>query len=441
MKKIYLSFTFVLFAALSVSAQVVWDNFEDSRKGTYGFISGTFIPYGENPAPGGSNTSLVAAAYSRNPSEAFDVIILDAPMADLTDYRTSAKTMSIDVWSPAVGTTVQITLENSILAEPANYPTGRHSFYLATTTVAQQWETLTFNFVEQPDATVEDTNVDRIVLLFAPNTNTGDTYYWDNLNGPELANDPCEGVVGLSEVFNDFECNQNTNFTFSHSGVNFRRVLNPDPNGNPSEYAATYTRNAGELIDVIVGRFDGNLSLEADNTITMDVWDPAAPTPVLVSLQNENNEVIIEMTQSTSTSNAWQTLTFDPSSVIDATDISRFAILFDPNTETSDQYYWDNFRINSPTAITDLAEVTAFQATPNPSFGETTFQYNLETAAHVNLSIFDMNGKLVSQVLSENQLAGTHQATWLATDLPNGIYFYNMMINGANASGKIVLSK
>ena len=167
MKKVYLSIFLILLAALSVSAQVVWDNFEDTRIGTYGFINGTFIPYQENPAPGGSNTSLVAASYSRNPAEAFDVIILDEQMADLTDYRTGARSMSIDVWSPAVGVTVQITLENSVLAEPANFPTGRHSAYLTTTTVAQQWETLTFNFDNQPDPTVADDNVDRMVLLLS----------------------------------------------------------------------------------------------------------------------------------------------------------------------------------------------------------------------------------------------------------------------------------
>ena len=441
MKKIYLSFSLILLAVCSLSAQTVWDNFEDSRKGTYGFNSGTFIPYGENPAPGGSNNSLVVGTYSRNPAEAFDVIILDALMADLTAYRTSAKSMSIDVWSPAVGTTIQITLENSVIALPDNYPTGRHSIYFTTTTVAQGWETLTFNFGEQPDASVSDTNVDRIVLLFAPNTNTGETYFWDNLNGPELANDPCEGVTGASNVFNDFECNQNVNFTFSHSGVNFRRVLNPDPNGNSSDYVATYTRNAGEMTDVIVGRFAENLSIEPTSTITMDVWDPTAPTDILVSLQNENQEVILEMTATTSTSNGWETLTFDPTPVVEATDISRFAILFDPGTETSDQYFWDNFQLNGVTGINDLELVTDFQASPNPTQGETTFQYNLETAANVNLSVFNMNGKLVDQIVSENQAAGAHQATWIANDLPNGIYFYNMLINGATASGKIVLSK
>ena len=39
-------------------SQQLWDNFEDTRKGTYGFINGVFTPYTENPAPGGDNNSL-----------------------------------------------------------------------------------------------------------------------------------------------------------------------------------------------------------------------------------------------------------------------------------------------------------------------------------------------------------------------------------------------
>ncbi len=441
MKKVYLSFSLLFLAAMSLSAQTLWDNFEDTRIGTYGFNSGSFIPYFENPDQSGANTSQIAASYTRNAAELFDVIILDAQMADLSDYLSGTKQMSIDVWSPVAGTTVQITLENDILAEPANFPTGRHSVYLATTSVAGAWETLTFSFDNQPDASVANDNVNRIVLLFAPNTNTGETYFWDNLNGPELENDPCEGVTSNPDIINDFECNQNSIYLFSHSGVNFRRVLNPDTNGNDSEYAATYTRNGGEEFDVIIGRFDGNLALETDNTITLDVWDPAAPTEVIVSLQNTNGDVILEMTQTTTTSSSWERLTYNPSDVAAATDIGQFVILFDPGNFTSEQYFWDNFQLNAPTAITDLSEISAFQATPNPSQGETIFQYNLENAVNVNLSVFDMNGKLVSQILSENQAAGTHQATWLANDLPNGIYFYNMLINGATASGKIVLNK
>jgi hypothetical protein len=440
MQKIYTFIFALIFIASSLQAQTVWDNFEDSRNGTYGFINGTFIPYTENPDQNG-NTSQVAASYTRNAGELFDVIILDAAMADLSDYLSGAKQMSMDVWSPNAGTTVQITLENSVLAEPANFPTGRHSAYLATTTVANGWETLTFNFDNQPDPGVANDNVDRMVILFAPNTNTGDSYFWDNLNGPELANDPCDGVSADPDTFNDFECNQNVNFVFSHAGVNFRRVLNPDQNGNTSDYVASYVRNGGEEYDVIIGNFDGNLPVQSNSKILFDVWDPNAPTDVIVSLQNANNDVILEMTATTSTSNAWETLIYDPSPVSAAMDISRFVILFDPANFTADQYYFDNFGFGDPLAVEDLEEVVSFEAFPNPSQGLTTFKYDLETSANVNLSIYDMTGKMVAEIVDANQASGSHQATWSANQNPDGMYFYTLSVDGQTASGKIILNK
>lgn len=441
MKKIYPLF-FILFLTISsLSAQTLWDNFEDTRKGTYGFINGTFIPYNTNPDATGANTSPIVGVYTRNPAELFDVIILDAQMADLSDYLSGAKTMTMDVWSPNVGTVIQISLENSILAEPANFPTGRHSAYFATTTVAMGWETVTFVFDNQPDATVANDNVDRMVILFDPNTNNDFTYYWDNLNGPELSADPCDGATPDAEVFNDFECNQNTIFTFSHSGVNFRRIANPDQTGNSSDFVAQYIRNAGELIDVLIGRFDGNLALTPESRINLDVWDPLAPTPIKLSLQADNGDVILEMETTTSVSAGWETLTFDPSAVSASTDIAQFVILFDPDTNTSDQYFFDNFGFGAPVAVQDLEDVISFKASPNPTQGVTNFQYELENAADVNLSIYDATGKMITQILDESQPSGQHQATWLANDISNGIYFYTMRIDGKIASGKIILNK
>ncbi len=441
MKKIYTAFILFCFLASGLSAQTIWDNFEDIRKGTYGFISGSFIPYTENPDQAGANTSQVAASYTRNAAELFDVIILDAQMADLSDYLSGTKQMSIDVWSPAAGKTVQITLENSMLAEPGNFPTGRHSVYLTTTTVAMGWETLTFTFDNQPDASVANDNVDRIVLLFDPDSNNADTYYWDNLNGPELANDPCDGITPDANIFNDFECNQNVNFVFSHGGVSFRRVSNPDQNGNTSDYVATYTRNAGETSDVIIGFFDGNLAIGSNNRINLDVWDPTAPTDVIVSLQNENNDIILEMTATTSTSNEWETLTYDPSSVSEATDIAKFVILFDPDSNTSDQYYFDNFQFGEPVNVRELEAITSFTASPNPTQGFTNFQYELKNAADVSLSIYDIRGKMITQILDEKQVAGVYQVDWDASQLADGMYFYTLSVDGQIGSGKIVLNR
>ncbi len=441
MQKCYTLLLLLCFLVSGASAQVLWENFEDTRKGTYGFINGSFIPYSQNPAPDATNSSLVAASYTRNAAETFDVLILDAPMADLTDYLSNTKQMSIAVWSPNAGTTVQITLENSTLAQPANFPTGRHSIFLATTTVASGWEVLTFSFDQQPDPGVGNNDVDRVVLLFAPNTNTGDTYYWDNFNGPELDSDPCDGVTPDPLTLEDFECNQNLKYTFSHSGINFRRVDNPDTNGNPSDKVATYTRNGGEEFDVIIGRFDGNLSVSENSEITMDVWDPNAPTTVRLSLQTVDGDVILAMDAATSTSNAWNTISFDPSAVSASTDIGQFVILFDPETFTADQYYFDNIVLNNSTAVNDLPQVSTFTVAPNPSPGYTVFQYELLQTADVDLSVYDLTGKKVATVLRERQAAGAQQAEWSADNLANGMYYYTLTVDGQVASGKIALNR
>lgn len=441
MKKIYTCIAAVCFTASAANAQQLWDNFEDTRIADYGFISGVFIPYNGNPDQTGANSSQVAAQYIRNAAEQFDVIVMNAVMDNVTPYATGTKTMTMDVWSPAVGKTIQITLENSNLAQPDNFPTGRHSEYRATTTVAEGWETLTFSLFSTPDGNVSPSILNQLVILFDIDSNNGDTYYFDNLNGPELADPPCEDVTPDPLILNDFECNQNVNYIFSHSGINFRRIQNPDMNGNESSHVATYTRNGGEENDVLIGTFPQGIDIQPDATMKLDVWDPNAPTTVVLSLQNDNNDVIIEMTAETSTSSAWQTLTYDPSSVAGAGDISQFVILFDPGNNTADEYFFDNFELDQTVSVEDLHNISEFKAFPNPSAGQTTFEYDLKNGAAVQLAIFDLSGKIIDQKNLGNQAAGRNQFVWNANGLSDGMYFYTFTVNGETASGKIILNR
>lgn len=440
MKTFYTLLILFIGSATVLNAQIVWDNFQDSRKATYDFENGTFIPYFENPDKSGVNTSLVAAQYTRNPAELFDVIVMDGEMADLGDYLSGTKTMSLDVWSPAVGKTIQITLENSNLALPANFPTGRHSVYLATTSVANAWETLTFSFDNQPDPTVGNNDVNRIVLLFDPNTNNSDTYYWDNFNGPELDNDPCAGVTPDPNILNDFECNQNMNYIFSHSGINFRRVPNPDTNGNTSSFVATYTRNAGEEFDVIIADLGGSVSTPPTSAITMDVWESVGSKPVRISLQDGSGTEIEAIDQTTSSSaSAWQTLTFPISAT--TTSIERVVVLFDPGNFTSDLYYFDNIAITQGSSINDASVVQSLNVYPNPSNGSTAFEFSLEESSDVEISIVSMTGKVVDVISRTNQAPGSHLIMWENESLAEGIYFYNLRAGDGLKSGKIIINK
>jgi len=351
--------------------------------------------------------------------------------------------MSIDVWSPVPNTRVQITLENSALAQ-ADFPAGRHSEYFAETTTTNAWETLEFELLGLvQNSGVTPDFIDQIVILFEPNTNTGETYYWDNLVGPELLDDPCEDVSTDASILNDFECQQNVNFTFSSAGINFQRVSNPDTEGNSSAFVASYDRNgnAAEGNDVILGDFGAPLQLTSTSVITLDVWAPAAETTVRLALQNGIGEEIIAVDAETTSSEAWETLTFDVSSVSAATDIERFVILFNPGTDGFEGYFFDNMVIDGASNVADLESVLSFNAYPNPTQGPTTFNYELREAAQVQFIVTDLTGKVIDQRQLGNLPAGNNQYVWNANGISNGLYFYTFVVDGKAASGKLILNK
>ena len=199
----YKYLTMILFLPLTIFSQILWDNFEDTRIGYYDFVHGGMSTRFENPSPTSTvNSSTLCAQYVRNPGETYDVIVIVAngPFYELTDYLNSTKKMTVDVFSPAVGIPLQITLEDSAIAGATNYPDGRHSIYTATTTVANEWETIEFTFDSRPDNTVPDENVTSLILLFDIGNNTNDTYYFDNLYGPEFDNQCANANIDANVV-------------------------------------------------------------------------------------------------------------------------------------------------------------------------------------------------------------------------------------------------
>ncbi|MEL6853180.1 MAG: T9SS type A sorting domain-containing protein, partial [Bacteroidota bacterium] len=342
---------------------------------------------------------------------------------------------------------VQITLEDTSTAEPANFPTGRHSVYLATTTQDSAWETLTFTFDNRPDAAVPDTIVTRIVLLFNPNTNTDGTYFFDNLIGPEFAVDPCAGATSSDSLLTDFECEQDAFVTFNH-GASLRRVPNPDQSGiNTSDFMASYIRNPGEEFDVIVGGFSQPIVFGDTNAFRIHVWDGNAPTGVRLAIQyrDDAGNTLLDISDSVSTTAAsqWEELTFRFGDLSDTT-VNTFVLLFDPGDFTNDTYFWDNMTLVSDANlvnIEDYLENGNVQVFPNPSQGLTQFQYDLRQAGEVSISIHDISGRLVDEIRPGFQGAGPQQLSWENRSLEAGMYFYTFQVNEQITGGKIVISR
>lgn len=80
---------------------------------------------------------------------------------------------------------------------------------------------------------------------------------------------------------------------------------------------------------------------------------------------------------------------------------------------------------------------------PNPSTGDVLLSFTLPHASRARLSIYDVTGRLVRQVLDSDLPAGPHSVTWdgrgdAGEQVPSGVYAAKLETDGATASGKIV---
>ncbi len=78
---------------------------------------------------------------------------------------------------------------------------------------------------------------------------------------------------------------------------------------------------------------------------------------------------------------------------------------------------------------------------PNPFNPSTTIEYALAQSGFVNLQVFDVNGKQVSHLVRERQLAGAHEVVFNteSLNLASGIYFYKLSSEGHSTTKSMLL--
>ncbi len=83
-----------------------------------------------------------------------------------------------------------------------------------------------------------------------------------------------------------------------------------------------------------------------------------------------------------------------------------------------------------------------FPGYPNPANQSFTVGYSLAAAGEVSLTLFDGQGKKIKDILTDiNRSPGKHRETIDTSQLPNGIYLYQMTLNGDVQSAQFVVSK
>ena len=106
------------------------------------------------------------------------------------------------------------------------------------------------------------------------------------------------------------------------------------------------------------------------------------------------------------------------------------------NIEVETQSYDINFSNSVLPIKTGLSD-----SYPNPFNPTTSINYGLEIDGYVEIMVYDATGRLVDELVNQNQTAGYHSITWNASNQASGMYFAKMIAGEFIQTQKLVLLK
>jgi len=304
MRKIYALLAMLgLFTVASAQINLPVDFESNSETYTFTNFDGGNATRIDNPQSGGINTSAKVVRMVKGPGgQAWggSWFALSGPI----DFSTK-KIMRMKVFSPRVGAKVLLKVENASVGSQAIEIN-------ATTTVANQWEDLSFDFGSSP--LVNTYQYSKVVVIFELGT-VGDgsanfTFLFDDIR-QETSSNPAPTFPSLPV---DFESDAIT-FTFESfgGGATATRVDNPQKNGiNTSNKTGRVVKNGGEPWSGNWFMVANNIDFSTNKIFKMKVFAPAVGTKVLFKVENvSDGAVAAERNAVTTKANECEDLSFD----------------------------------------------------------------------------------------------------------------------------------
>lgn len=89
-----------------------------------------------------------------------------------------------------------------------------------------------------------------------------------------------------------------------------------------------------------------------------------------------------------------------------------------------------NFRVN-PTGIYQFSseipkEFKLYNNYPNPFNPSTKIRFDIPKNSNVRITIYEISGRQIENLINENLSAGSYELTWIAYNLSSGVYFYRI---------------
>ena len=323
---------------------------------TFGNFGGGNVTIINNPQSSGINTSARVGRMVKNPPEVWGGSVIT--LGDPIDFSVN-KVFRMKVFSPRVGAKVLLKVEN--------LTNGGISFEReATTTVANTWEDLVFNYTAINTAE----SYQKVVLIFElgiPGDGSANfTFLFDDIR---LTNQLPTSLLTLPVTFDL----PGVNYAVTDFGGN-QSVDAVDPSNAANNVKKTTKPNGAETWagTTIGSGFTSAIPFSATATqMSVRVYSPAAGLPIRLKVEDRNdNTRSVETEKVTTVANAWETLVFDFANQATGTAALNLAytynmasIFFNFGTAGDGKiFYWDDITF-LPVNVAGIALPLDFEST------------------------------------------------------------------------------
>ncbi len=339
-------------------------------------------------------------------------------------FNSSRTIIRMRIYSPDSGIAVRLKVE-----DPND---GTKSVETeARTTASNTWQTLTFNFINNASGTaaINYTYTYKKASVFFNFGVTGSTagtktYYFDDVVFP-AATGPILSQITLPIYFDS----TNVNYSTTDFGGNATTIIT-DPTNSLNKVAQTVKSDsaatwAGTTMSTSSGLANAIPFSSGNTSIRVRVYSPNSGIQVRLKAEDPNDPTkSVETEVTTTTSNAWETLTFNFANQATGTAVINYgytyrmlSIFFNFGvtgaTAGTKTYLWDNVEFGTGTVVPQLNMPVTFEST-TLNYGLTDFGGNASSI-------------VVDPALSTNKackvIKSSTAETWAGTTIGGSVGF------------------
>ena len=249
----------------------------------------------------------------------------------------TSTTMSVRVYSPAVGLKIKLKIEDK--TDP-----NKSVETDVLTTKANEWETMVFDFSNQVTGTPAlnaSLTYDKASIFFDFGTaGSGKVFYWDDVQINAIALPLTFESSTITYAFTNFD------------GGGVTVVNNPDiTTANPSAKVAKMVKSAGQVWGGSYTTLVAPIDFSTNKTFKVKVYSPRVGAKLLLKVENlTDGNISFDKEVATTKANQWEELTFDYSAISTTNAYQKIVLIFDLGTagdgSANFTFYFDDIKLN-----------------------------------------------------------------------------------------------